>query len=63
MKVIKYFFQALIIYILFFIIKVIRLNNSRKIFSFIFRKLGPMIKSKDIVNENINIISKFFFYF
>ena len=60
MKFIKYFFQALIVYVFFFIIKLIGLNSSRKIFSFIFKKLGPMIKSEDIVNTNLNIISKFF---
>lgn len=60
MKFIKYFFQALIVYVFFFIIKLIGLNNSRKIFSFIFKKLGPMIKSEDIVNTNLNIISKFY---
>tara|TARA_E500000331_G_scaffold131134_1_gene128345 strand:+ start:841 stop:1710 length:870 start_codon:yes stop_codon:yes gene_type:complete len=53
MKIIKYFFEALIIYLFFLIIKILGLKNSRKIFSFIFIKVGPLIKSKKIVEENI----------
>ena len=53
MKVIKYFFEALIIYTLFLIIKLVGLNNSRKLFSYIFPKVGPIIKSKKIIEENI----------
>ena len=53
MKVIKYFFEAVIIYTLFLIIKLVGLNNSRKLFSYIFPKIGPIIKSKKIIEENI----------
>ena len=52
-KSIKYFFQAIIIYLFFIIIKIINLNLSRKIFSFIFNKIGPVIKSEKITNNNL----------
>ncbi len=52
-KFIKYFFQAIIIYLFFIIIKIINLNLSRKLFSFIFNKIGPVIKSEKITNNNL----------
>jgi KDO2-lipid IV(A) lauroyltransferase len=54
MKTIKYFFQATLIYILFIIIKIIGLNRSRNFFSYIFKKIGTMIKSKKIINKNLD---------
>ena len=56
-KVIKYFFEAVIIYLFFFIIKLIGLSVSRSLFSFIFNNLGPFIKSSSIVKKNLNIFS------
>ncbi|RPG11749.1 MAG: lipid A biosynthesis acyltransferase [Pelagibacteraceae bacterium TMED170] len=53
MKIIKYFFEALIIYISFFIIFLIGLKVSRTVFSYLFNKIGPLIKPKDIVNNNL----------
>ncbi len=53
MKIIKYFFEAIIIYIFFVIIKLIGLNNGRRLFSYIFIKIGPLVKSKKVVQENI----------
>ena len=53
MKIIKYFFEAIIIYIFFLIIKIIGLNQSRSLFAFIFIIIGPLIKSKKIIKENI----------
>jgi len=58
MKIIKYFVEAIIIYIFFFIIKIIGLNNSRSLFSFIFIVIGPLIKSKKVVEENIYRVFK-----
>ena len=52
-KTIKYFFQATIIYLFFIFIKLIGLKLSRKFFSYIFCKLGPLIKSNIIINENL----------
>jgi len=53
-KTVKYFFQAITIYILFFLIKLIGLRLSRIFFSFLFNKIGPLIKSDQITNENLN---------
>jgi KDO2-lipid IV(A) lauroyltransferase len=52
-KIIKYFFQAIIIYLLFIIIKIIGLNLSRKVFSFLFNKIGFLIKSKKTIDNNL----------
>jgi KDO2-lipid IV(A) lauroyltransferase len=52
-KIIKYFFQAIFIYLFFTIIKIIGLNLGRKFFSFLFRKIGPSIKSDKIINDNL----------
>jgi len=53
MKIIKYFIQALIIYIFFAIIKILGLNISRKLFARIFQIIGPLIKSEKTLNENL----------
>jgi len=53
-KTIKYFFQATIIYLFFIFIKLIGLKLSRKFFSYIFCKMGPLIKSNIIINENLD---------
>ena len=52
-KTIKYFFQAIFIYLFFIIIKIIGINSSRKIFSFIFNKIGSLVKSEKIINANL----------
>ena len=52
-KKIIYFFQAIFIYSFFLIAKLIGLTLSRILFSFIFKKIGPIIKSKKIVNKNL----------
>ena len=57
-KNLKYFFQAIIIYLFFIFGKLIGLNASQKIFSFIFQKLGPLFKSKKIIDNNLEIYSK-----
>ena len=54
---IKYFFQALIIYSFFLIIKILGLVISRQLFSYIFRKIGPLIKSNNIIEKNLDIYS------
>ena len=67
----KYFLESIFIYTFFLIAKILGLNISRKLFSLIFFKIGPFIKSKKIIEENlfrafgdiddnhkINIISK-----
>ena len=52
-KPIKYFFEAFFVYLFFLIAKLIGLSLSRKIFSFIFRKIGPIIRSNKIINKNL----------
>ena len=57
-KFIKYFSQSIFIYFFFLIGKIIGLNLSRKLFSFLFNKLGKIFKSKKIINSNLEIFEK-----
>ena len=57
-KKINYFLQAVIIYFLFFIGRLIGLNLSRKFFALLFSSAGPYIKSKKIINRNLNIYNE-----
>jgi len=52
-KSIIYFFQAIIIIFFFIIIKIIGLNLSRKLFAFIFIKIGPLFKSRNTIDNNL----------
>ena len=52
-KLIKYFFEAFFIYLFFIIGKIIGLSYSRSLFSFIFKKIGPMIRSDKILSKNL----------
>ena len=56
-KFIKYFFEAVIIYSFFLIIKIMGISLSRKIFAAIFEYLGPIVKSKKIINKNLQNFS------
>ncbi len=56
MKIITYFFQSVLIYLMFFLVKILGLKISRIFFSFIFQNLGPLIKSKKVVDENLELI-------
>ena len=56
-NIIKYFFQALLVYSFFLVIKILGLVISRKLFSYIFIKIGPLIKSNKIIKKNLNIYS------
>ena len=58
MKVIKYFLETILIYIFFIVGRLLGLSISRNLFSFIFKKLGPIFKSKKIINNNLNKFSK-----
>ena len=57
-KTIKYFFEAFFIYLFFLIAKLSGLSLSRKLFSLIFKKVGPIIKSKYVINKNLLKFSK-----
>ena len=52
-KPVKYFFEAFFVYLFFLIAKLIGLSLSRKFFSFIFKKIGPIIRSNDTINKNL----------
>ena len=54
MKIIKYFFEALLVYFLFLVIKIFGLNIGRKITYFLFVSIGFFFKSKSIVKKNIS---------
>jgi len=53
-KIVKYFFQALIVYLLFIFIKITGLRLSRIFFSYLFNKIGPFIKSNQTINNNLD---------
>ena len=58
MKIINYFLQSIFIYFFFLIGIILRLNLSRKIFAFLFCVLGPLFKSKKIIQNNMQIFSQ-----
>tara|TARA_B100001029_G_C15025897_1_gene433615 strand:+ start:475 stop:1347 length:873 start_codon:yes stop_codon:yes gene_type:complete len=53
MKIFKYLFEAILIYFLFFSFKILGLNLSRKISSFLIVKIGFFFRSKKLVKKNI----------
>ena len=58
MKIIKYFFEALIVYFFFILIRIIGINFGRKISSKLFLFFGRYIKSEEIINKNISYVFK-----
>ena len=57
-KTINYLIQTIIIYLFFIIGRIIGITLSRKIFSYLFVSLGPLFKSKKIIEKNLNIFSQ-----
>ncbi len=55
-KKIYHFFQSIIIYLFYLISKIIGLKLSRIFFSFIFKKIGNLFKSKIIIKNNLDRI-------
>ena len=53
MKNIKYFFQFILIIILFSLFKILRLKLSSAIGGKIFEKIGPFFRSKNLIHSNI----------
>jgi KDO2-lipid IV(A) lauroyltransferase len=53
-KIIKYFFQAIVIYLFFIIIKLLGLKLSRIYFSYLFINIGQIIKSDQVINKNLD---------
>ena len=54
-KKIKYFLQSIIFYSFLFIGRIVGLKIGRKLFAFLFSIVGPHLKSKKIIKENLNI--------
>ena len=57
-KFLKYFFEAIFVYIFFLFGKFIGLSLSRKFFSKIFRIWGPIFRSKKIIYNNLKKIDQ-----
>ena len=55
-KKIFYFFQSVFIYLFYLLSKIIGLKLSRMFFSLIFRMVGNLFKSKNIVLDNLERI-------
>ncbi len=55
MKIIKYFFQFIVIISLFIIFKIIGLKNASNLGSVLGEYLGPLFRSKKIIKKNIEI--------
>jgi len=55
MKIIKYFFEFIIIISLFCIFKIIGLNNASSLGSILGKVIGPFFRSKNIIKQNIKI--------
>ena len=53
MKLIKYFFQFIIIFFLFIIFKILGLKNSSNFASLLSKKMGPFFRSKELISKNI----------
>lgn len=53
-KILKYLFQSIIVYIFFILGRILGLKISRNFFSKLFQLLGPKIKSNKIINENLD---------
>ena len=57
-KIVNYFFQTLLIYILFLIGRILGIKISRILFAYLFKSLGFLFKSEKIIKKNIRIYSK-----
>jgi len=55
MKIIKYFFEFIVIISLFSIFKIIGLKNASNIGSILGRFVGPLFRSRHIIQQNIKI--------
>ena len=58
LKIINYFFQSILIYLFFFIGRMLGLTLSRIIFSNLFFLFGPVFKSKKVIDTNFQIFSQ-----
>ena len=58
-KFLKYFFQSIIIYLFFLIARILGIKLSRKVFSLLFSTIGPLFKSKKVINKNLEIFKSY----
>jgi len=54
-KIINYFLQSMTVYLFFLLGKICGLKISRKIFSKLFLFIGPFLKSRKVINQNLSI--------
>jgi len=57
MKIINYLLQSILIYFFFLLGRILGLKLSRKLFSYLFLKIGVFFKSKKTIEKNLNIFS------
>ena len=57
-KTFNYFTQSIFIYFFFILGRILGIDLSRKLFSFLFLKVGPFFKSKKIISDNLLIFDK-----
>ena len=57
-KTFNYFTQSIFIYFFFILGRILGVDLSRKLFSFLFLKVGPFFKSKKIILDNLLIFDK-----
>ncbi len=53
-KTLNYFIQSILIYLFFLIGRVLGLNISRKFFAYLFCFIGPLFKSKKMIDKNLD---------
>ncbi len=53
MKTIKYLIEAIFVYLIFLLIKLVGINLGRKISSYLFLNIGFFFRSKKLIKENI----------
>ena len=58
-KLFYHFFQSILIYIFFFIGRLLGIKLSRKLFALIFLFIGPIFKSQKIINKNLENYSNY----
>ena len=53
MKIFKYFIEAIFIYVLFFLFRILGIDLSRKFSSFFLVRFGLLFRKKEIIKNNI----------
>ena len=53
MKIIKYFFESILIVTFFFIFKIIGYKNASNLGEYLGRKVGPFFRSRSKIQKNL----------